>query len=452
MSFFYIYLIFIILFEYSNFEIIVLPFKNSNSNDKNNFLKNFIKKDFITDIYIGTPPQIININIAPKDYRFYIGNNICFQNSSSFYNYSKSLSYEEITPGYSPFEYFVDCCYAYDKISLYNNINLTKNISIDKFQFFFAKKNKLNENSKIFCGSLGISNNVEDINDYYDENFFISSFFSSLKTGEYINKYTWTYEYFENNKYINNIINDSNILNNYEGLLIIGEYPHEYNPIKYMGYQLINIYSDKKIDKFSWSFKYNKIYYYINNDIIYNNININKEGDNIINLKDKEVELLLNIEYIISTNEFFYSIKGNFFDFYLNKIICLINIIKLERNEYKIISCKNKYFTIDEMKKFPSIYFYNKEFNYKFKLNYNELFKENNNEIYFLLYFHKYKFWKLGKLFLKKFHFSFNIDSKTIHFYSNYDEILLNKKKELTNNKNINIGLKNKNNIKIHII
>ena len=77
------------------------------------------------------------------------------------------------------------------------------------------------------------------------------------------------------------------------------------------------------------------------------------------------------------------------------------------------------------------------EFNYTFILTYEDLFKIENNEIYFLIYFQETNsnLWKLGKLFLKKYHFIFNIDSSGIYFYSNYDELLFKKKNDFKKGK-----------------
>ena len=95
------------------------------------------------------------------------------------------------------------------------------------------------------------------------------------------------------------------------------------------------------------------------------------------------------------------------------------------------------------MKKFPTLYFYHREFNYTFELNYEDLFEEINNNIYFLVVKNIGNFdidiWKMGKTFLNKYQFSFNQDSKMISFYPH------------TNNYNYNIDedeKKNKENIK----
>ena len=432
---FYKYFISILLFSYSLCYIIILPFNNINSYENNktdNFLNKFIQQKYITSVSIGTPPQTININLLTNDYRFYIANDICYENSKSFYNYSESSTFKTILPAVSPFDDLADGSTCNEKISFYDNINLTTNKTTDKLFFFFFQKYRFKENSNIYCGVIGLSINWENLDlDYLDEDDYLPSIFSTLKTHNFITKHSWTYEFFDKTNYNNNFITNKSIIDKYDGYIILGNYPHEYNPLIYSGHNLLNIYTDKKKYKLLWNFNFLNIYYYTNKTKV-----SNKE-DYIINMDEKQVELLFSINYILSTKEYFESIQKNYFDFYINQSICSINSFKKDYSEYKIISCEKENFTINDIKKFPSIYFTHLEFNYTFILNYDELFEENNNKIYFLIYYQEsnLNLWKFGKLFLKKYHFSFNEDSSTIHFYSDYDDILL-RKKGIENNEN----------------
>lgn len=82
--------------------------------------------------------------------------------------------------------------------------------------------------------------------------------------------------------------------------------------------------------------------------------------------------------------------------------------------------------------KFPTLYFHHQEFNYKFELNFNDLFYIKNDIMYFLIYFEqspknddKYSQaseWILGKPFLQKYQFSFDVENKNIFFYDNIKE------------------------------
>ena len=116
---------------------------------------------------------------------------------------------------------------------------------------------------------------------------------------------------------------------------------------------------------------------------------------------------------------------------------------------YEIISCNKKKFTIKDIKELPTIYFYHYNFNYTFEMTYKELFKEINNNIFFLILNNigtvNKDIWKLGKIFLYKYHFSFNQDSKKIVFYNIKSNSNLKRNKEKEN-------LKNKNKFNINFI
>jgi hypothetical protein len=60
---------------------------------------------------------------------------------------------------------------------------------------------------------------------------------------------------------------------------------------------------------------------------------------------------------------------------------------------------------------------------YKFELNYDDLFKEKEDKIYFLIWFNSLKqinlYWEMGFPFMKKYVFNYNYDNKLISFYNN---------------------------------
>ena len=132
----------ILLFSYSLSYIIVLPFNNINLYEKTNtenHFDEFGQQKYITSVSIGTPPQRININLLTNDYRFYIANDICYENSISFYNYSESSTFKTKLPASSPFNDLPDASTVNDQVSFYDNINLITNKTTDEFFFFFFK-------------------------------------------------------------------------------------------------------------------------------------------------------------------------------------------------------------------------------------------------------------------------------------------------------------------------
>ena len=68
------------------------------------------------------------------------------------------------------------------------------------------------------------------------------------------------------------------------------------------------------------------------------------------------------------------------------------------------------------MKEFPALSFKSNGLNKTFILNGDDLFKEYNNNLLFMIVFEKYsyKLWTLGKIFMKKYNFYFDNDKKFI--------------------------------------
>ena len=84
--------------------------------------------------------------------------------------------------------------------------------------------------------------------------------------------------------------------------------------------------------------------------------------------------------------------------------------------EYYIIFTCEKNFSTEN---FPTLYFYQKEFNYTFELTHKDLFKVIGDKKYFLIIFDKVSNypWKFGKLFMNKYLFNFDTDQSKIGFY-----------------------------------
>ena len=74
-----------------------------------------------------------------------------------------------------------------------------------------------------------------------------------------------------------------------------------------------------------------------------------------------------------------------------------------------------------KLEDFYNLTFKSKEFNYTFVLNYNDLFLEINNKIYFLMFFRKDTtefFWIFGEPFFKKYQIIFDEEKGIIGFYN----------------------------------
>ena len=94
---------------------------------------------------------------------------------------------------------------------------------------------------------------------------------------------------------------------------------------------------------------------------------------------------------------------------------------------YRTFVCHNTEDIKKELKsKFPTLKMKQKNFLYTFELNYDDLFKEKNDKIYFLVWFSSSSdtSWELGHPFTKKYLFNYNYDNKLVSFYNKikYDE------------------------------
>ena len=125
-----------------------------------------------------------------------------------------------------------------------------------------------------------------------------------------------------------------------------------------------------------------------------------------------------NSGMIQSSYEYFYLIKKNFFDNFINSKICKEIIFS---KSYHTFVCDKKKLNVEKFyKMFPTLYFKNIDLNYIFELNANDLFKEENNNIYFMILCNELVSlkWIFGEIFLKKYHFTFNQNDKLIGFYN----------------------------------
>ena len=403
----------ILIFQYNN-KMIVLPFRTSHNNlvEDINIWDNFFPKELYTEVLIGQPPQCLNINIDTEKFIFYISNSICNENSPSYYNYSKSNSFHIANFGFEEdmFDETSQGAFVTEFFSFYNSSDFKTNVTIDEFEFFYDSYLLMRSHiSDRVCGVVGLGLKER----YGDSN--VETFLHVLKKKNLINNYSWTYIYFDkdikNNKILNlPEINNKYIINNYDGIIILGKYPHEYNSNDYDEKYFVSILASKRDNDLKWDIIFNRIY--CDNNYQYN-----------ITEKAPQATLSVDYDYILAPIDFFEQIILPFFNPYIIKLICNIHEIKKGAYEYEVIFCDKELFKIDDIKKFQTIYFYHKDFNYTFELTYEDLFEEINDNIFFLIIKNKRNYyknlWKIGKIFLRKYHFSFNQDSKMISFYNN---------------------------------
>ena len=162
----------------------------------------------------------------------------------------------------------------------------------------------------------------------------------------------------------------------------------------------------------------------------------------------------MNNEKIKDSNTVFFSYEfGLISATKMSEEIIAKNLFNLNNNNNK--NCFMEEFTINEelfgevkynsyycdlsanISNFPPLEFYNKDLNYTFKFDHNDLFVKNNNRFQFLIIFEQYEKnnrWKFGRVFFKKFLMVFDYDKKQIGFY-----VKEGKSKIKNNNNKINI-------------
>lgn len=215
----------------------------------------------------------------------------------------------------------------------------------------------------------------------------------------------------------------------FEGEIIIGIEPHDYEPSIFNESNYKNAYNHinevEFIDDYDqrwtatyveYKLKFEKVFYYKdnNNHIIENEVNISFTDG-------KEAVLDFNIGMIKCPNVYLTSIKENFFKKYINSNAC--QEIIFSDNCHTLVCDKEK-LNIDLnqfYESFPILYFFSFDLNYTFVLDGKDLFFEQNNKIYFMIYSKNERIfnWRFGEIFLKKYYFTFNQENKKIGFYDN---------------------------------
>ena len=352
---------------------ITLDFKRKWSGDfttEKNIISNLLINDLITKIKIGTPPQEGYLSLNFKDYSTYISVQNCSTETPKF-NEKKSTSYSLITNKntyyYTGFEEG-----SISNDSIYINEKLIKN-------FLFISVYKLRQDNFFLTtelGVLGLNLKFTGLNKDLDNINFIKE----LKFKNLINSCVFSIKFINEN----------------DGKIIIGNYPHEYDE-SFNLKNLIEIPSHKVGDNGEW-------------------------GINFDNITSGDIDISGNFfsSYIYLENGIFYSnhvyqkiINKCFFEEYLNKNICIKKEFIRNKLDYQMYICEKRI----NLKNFPILKFHLKDYNFNFEFDYNDLFYEYNNKLYFLIAFTKSSYWRLGVQFFKKYRLIFNQDKRIIGIY-----------------------------------
>ena len=405
--------------------------KNFYYNDTEAFLNYYLTTEIYTYIYIGNPPSKIYTFFDYENYESYLDNSIC--SFPSKYNNETSSSFLSISEYIISLSHFSNMCFAKETFYAFTDINLDeKNLKkLENLTFIYATvpKNdsyffKFNPNIKLTgnsCFHLGLQLPIST--NYYE------TFIQQLKRNDYIENTYWTID-FKNNK--------KNLLLDDYAYLIVGVPPHKFNPDKYDEKSFRSVVSQLRIKNYQdyrvnlWGFIFDKIFFISNNETLKNNEII---------LQTIKCKIDFGINLIEGSSNYLTNIENEFFNNLYIKEICFKENTKNEKlGTYLVIWCNKNYY--DEIKKFPTLYFKSIELEYIFELNFEDLFMIKGNKLYFLIVFRtKPGMFTLGKLFFKKYLFTFSFDNKIIGFYNNKlfnnSKIINNKNTDLSNNQRL---------------
>ena len=387
-------IIFIFL-QSSIISFIIMPFHTYKTNihyiNTSDFfsIQSFISNHIYSYLTIGTPPKKITANINFNEYAFNIYNNQC--DIPSEYNSLNINSTTRINKGFILTDVYVDTYKIEDIFSspFYSNNSF-------KLNYIYAPMdNNIFEQGvpkkKYTCANIGLKLSV-DFAGTLDLNFL-----REIKNLDIIENYVFYLFYNDTKKE--------------EGNLVIGNWPHEIEKDKYSALQYREIYAINNQFILSWMFRFDKIFLEFNHN---NNVAIYNLTKNL------EAVIDYNLNIIYGTLEFMELIENIFFNKYIKNGICKKNFIS--NNNLIYYECG---LSVD-LKTFPEIFFVHKTLSSKFVLSFEDVFVFDNNKYIFLIWLdtnENKNVWKLGKPFLKKYLFTFDLDKKTIGYYCNKKDL-----------------------------
>ncbi len=352
------------------FSLVKIPFKTKENpiNQNLTYIDSRVKNFEMGEIFIGEPPQKIRLNIATSYYHFIIAtskkkindiySNISSSTSSLISTEKKTYYYKNYRGGFL----------AQENFKFYNEKNKKK--SYNNIPFF------INDFDGESSGLLGLN----FIKERDDEDL---NFIKVLLEKKIISSSIWSIKY----------------LNDNEGELIIGDYPHKYN----------NNYDENFLKFTKVEINYNKDWKIQFDEIKYDNITSGKSKFGIFVIESGLIKA--PIEYK---------------NLFLKKVNKTNNCFELQREFAFVYYYCNKNTNI---KLLPTIYFYHRELNFTFNLTYEDLFVEKNGYYYLLIAFNNnYAFseWTFGRIFMKKYEIIFDPENKLIGFYNDFKSKSIN--------------------------
>ena len=369
-------------------KFITIPFtvqKYDYKDDKNGLLHEYLYKDILINLSLGTEKQKIPLLAGMGEYSTYVVSNKA-EDFEGIFNKELSTSYytsEKINEIYN-FQSFNKAYPSQDTIHLDD-----PEIAIKNYEFFLVTKVGKNICYLPYCEILtqpGVLGFKLAQSETYKELVNNTNFILQLKNKEIIDNYDFNF-FFETPE---------------NGTIVIGQKPHEYDNIHYNKDNFIftKAVIDNEKEK-DWGLAFNKIYF----------------GNEELAC-DKS--MLLRIEYgVINGNRKWQEIlEKNFFNELITQKKCFKGKGYNDGHSYFHYFCEKD----ANLTNFPQFDFIIDDLNYNISLTKDDLFIEDGDKLLFLIIFgHPQPI--LGFPVFKKYQFIFNQDTNTIGLYSKIDGI-----------------------------
>jgi len=416
---------------------LLFPFKKINLNPNNindksldissEILNILISNNIYIPLKIGSSNITINsflsfsqsfLTIGPENCLIDNGDNYIMGNSTSFNLISN------ITLGNIEKRQYEKAIHFQEKVIYINN---TKEITINNMNCFSYINNNI-----IKCSIFGLDLSK----DKTQQNLFKVI----LEKNKMNIKKSYLSIIFNNNSNIFNKDNQQNNIN--EGEILLGVPPHEYYMKSFFKKELVEINTQCSRDYLSWILKFDSVYV--------ENKNASTKYFKFTKIYYYDYEYYYGVFYpeintIYVPNDIFNYYINNYFNKYLNR-----ECIKRGRPLYNkyvtngvftrthiFVYCnKSKIKDLSEFyDEFPTLNLKNTFLKETFFIQGKELFIEDDNYIYFILLpeFTKNNKFLLGKMFMTKYQFTFNYDTKTIGYYNKNLSKIISKKNETKN-------------------
>ena len=353
---------------------VIIPFKNKMQENLNkNKLENLYLTKITSNLKMGTPLQEIELYIQLQEDNIIILNSDSQYCSSKIKCFNSGLSSTFNTPDKEEKDFNLPQIDS-AKRSI-DKLNLNSELTINEIEFLLT-----NEILYKKSGILGLR--MPDANAQFN-------LIKQLKKKNIINSYIF-------------FINFPDKKNFYEGEIIIGEYPHDFNSKKYKKENIEKrqvSYSPTKTLGQDYIFECKKIFY----------------GEKLV-IKEQDISFIFESVSFRASFDLKKILDEDFFNKYYKNNECEIEIYKesIIKNSTYII-CKNNI----DISKMKSLKFQIEDYLEEIILTPEDLFLKIDNELYFLIYFEDYwkMKWTFGYNFFRKYMVFFDQDNKMIGFY-----------------------------------